>query len=160
SGETYQKFIQDNLLTPLGVKDTGYDFSAAVVPNRASGYIQGPSGMENAPVTDMSILFSAGALYSTADDLFRWERGLFGGKILSASSLKKMTTAATGNFGMGVMIENANGDERISHGGGIEGFSSWLAYSPKSQITVAVLGNVSERSPDSVAGALANLVLK
>ena len=40
----------------------------------------------------MSIPFCAGALYSTTEDLLRWEQGLFGGKVLKAESLDKMTT--------------------------------------------------------------------
>ena len=84
SGESYQKFLQDNIFDPLGMKDSGYDSNSAVILRRAAGYVPGKDGPENAGFIHMSIPFSAGALYSTTGDLLRWEQGLFGGKVLSA----------------------------------------------------------------------------
>src|SRR5438552_5873553 len=71
---------------------SGYDSHAAIILHRASGYTPGANGPVNAGYIDMSIPFSAGALYSTTGDLLRWEQGLFEGKVLSAGSLRKMTT--------------------------------------------------------------------
>ncbi len=83
--------MQENLFTPLGMKDSGYDDSnSAIIVRRASGYVPGSDGPMNAGF--VSIAFSAGALYSTTEDLLRWEQGLFGGKVLSEASLRKMTT--------------------------------------------------------------------
>jgi hypothetical protein len=53
-----------------------------VIPRRAPGYWLGSNGMENGDRLDARIGFSAGSLYSTTDDLFRWEEGLFGGRVL------------------------------------------------------------------------------
>ena len=69
SGETYQDFLQKNIFDPLGMKDSGYDSNSAIIPNRASGYSPGPDGLINAGYVDMSIPLSAGALYSTTEDL-------------------------------------------------------------------------------------------
>lgn len=157
SGETYEKFIRDNLLTPLQMNDSGYDSTPAILPHRAAGYMQGPAGWENAPFINMNILYAAGGMYSTTEDLLRWERGLFGGKILSAASLEKMTTPHKNNYGLGVVVDTIGGRKRVSHGGGIEGFSAHLIYSPEDKITVAVLGNVSWRGPGSIAEDLAVL---
>src|SRR5215831_12154293 len=90
SGQSYEKFVQENIFTPLGMKDSGYDSNSAVIPRRASGYTNGPNGPVNAGFIHMSVPFAAGALYSTTEDLLRWEQGLFGGKLLSAASLQKM----------------------------------------------------------------------
>lgn len=65
SGETYQDFIRKNIFDPLGMKNSGYDSNSSVIPRRASGYKPGPDGLTNADYVDMSIPFSAGALYST-----------------------------------------------------------------------------------------------
>lgn len=92
SGQTYEKFLQENVFTPLGMKDSGYDSNSAVIARRAAGYSPSPNGPINAGFIHMSIPFSAGALYSTTEDLLKWEQGLFGGKVLSAASLQKMTT--------------------------------------------------------------------
>src|SRR5579872_5293838 len=98
SGQTYPQFVQDNIFTPLGMKDSGYDSNTTVIPHRASGYAPGPHGLTNAGFIHMSVPFSAGALYSTTEDLLKWEEGLFGGKLLSAASLKQMTTPVKNDY--------------------------------------------------------------
>jgi CubicO group peptidase (beta-lactamase class C family) len=79
SGESYSDFVQQNIFTPLGMKDSGYDSNSAIIAHRAAGYTPGKSNPVNAGFVHMSIPFSAGALYSTTEDLLRWEQGLFGG---------------------------------------------------------------------------------
>ncbi len=128
TGETYAQFLQENFFTPLGMNDSGYEVSSAVVANRAAGYVQGPAGLENAGFVQSSVLYSAAGLYSTTGDLLRWERGLFGGKILSAGSLAKMTAPFKNGFAFGFVVDAVNSHKRISHGGGLDGFSSYLAY--------------------------------
>src|SRR5580698_9862694 len=83
SGESYEKFVQENIFTPLGMKDSGYDSNSTIIPHRASGYSLGPNGPVNAGYINMTVPLSAGGLYSTTDDLLRWEQGLFSGKLLS-----------------------------------------------------------------------------
>ncbi len=92
SGMRYKDFVKQNLLRPQGMNESGYDTADAVIPHRASGYTPDSDGPVNAAYLDMSIPYAAGGLYSTTHDLWRWERALFGGRVLSASSLKAMTT--------------------------------------------------------------------
>ncbi|MBV9937317.1 MAG: DUF3471 domain-containing protein, partial [Acidobacteriaceae bacterium] len=99
--------------------------------------------------------FSAGALYSTTEDLMKWERGLFGGKLLSSASLKEMTTPFKQNYAFGLAVSSVNGRKKIDHGGGIEGFNTELAYWPDDQLTVVVLGNLNGNAPDQIAAQLA-----
>jgi CubicO group peptidase (beta-lactamase class C family) len=80
SGQSYSDFVQQNIFMPLGMKDSGYDSNSAIIAHRAAGYTPGKNGPVNAGFVHMSIPFSAGALYSTTEDLLRWEQGLFGGK--------------------------------------------------------------------------------
>src|SRR3984957_17979708 len=98
SGTPYAQFVQENIFAPLEMRDSGYDSSAAIIKHRASGYTPSDKGPVHAGYIDMSIPFSAGSLYSTTHDLLRWEQGLFGGKLLSAASLKKMTTPFKENY--------------------------------------------------------------
>ena len=69
SGRSYAQFVRSNIFDPLAMKDTGYDSFTEIVPHRAMGYLNGPTGLQNAPYIDMSIPLSAGALYSTTHDL-------------------------------------------------------------------------------------------
>jgi len=158
SGQRYQDFVRDNLFAPLGMTESGYDSHAAIIPHRASGYAPGANGPVNAGYIDMSIPFSAGALYSTTEDLLRWEQGLFGGKVLRAESLKKMTTPFKNDYAYGLAVRTAHGYTVIEHGGGIEGFNTQLAYDPDRKLAVIVLGNLNGGAPGEIAGQLMSLL--
>jgi CubicO group peptidase (beta-lactamase class C family) len=143
TGESYEKFVRENLFAPLAMTDSGFDSNSAIIPRRAAGYSPGRGGVENAGFIHMSVPQGAGSLYSTTGDLLKWEQGLFGGKVLKAESLEKMTTPFKSNYALGLMVETAGGHKRISHGGGIEGFNTQLTYYPENKLTVVVLGNVN-----------------
>ncbi len=157
SGDSYEKFVRENIFTPLGMKDSGYDSNSAIIPRRASGYVNGKNGFENAGFVHMSIPHGAGALYSTTEDLLKWELGLFGGKLLKAPSLEKMTTPFKSNYAFGLGVETTGGHKVISHGGGIEGFNTELEYYPEDKLTVVVLCNVNSGAPGEIARKLAAL---
>jgi CubicO group peptidase (beta-lactamase class C family) len=159
SGESYEKFLQENIFGPLGMKDSGYDSNSAVIPRRAAGYTPSKDGPVNAGFIHMSIPFSAGALYSTTEDLWRWEQGLFGGKVLSAASLAKMTTPFKDDYAFGLSVAMQDGHKRIQHNGGIEGFNTVLAYYPDDKLTVAVLSNINSQAPDAMYVKLAAVAL-
>jgi len=159
SGEKYARFIQENLFQPLGMKDSGYDSNTAVILHRATGYAGTGKTPRIAGYIDMSIPFSAGALYSTTEDLLRWERGLFGGKVLTRASERKMTTPFLENYAFGLTVETKEGRQSISHNGGINGFNTFLAYYPGDQVTVVVLGNISSQAPDAIGASLGTLAL-
>jgi CubicO group peptidase (beta-lactamase class C family) len=154
TGESYERFVRDNIFTPLGMKDSGYDSNSAVIPHRASGYMRGKNGFENAGFINMTVPQGAGALYSTTEDLLKWEQGLFGGKVLQAPSLAKMTTPFKDNYAFGLQIESAGGHRVIEHGGGIEGFNTELAYYPDDKLTVAVLANLNGPAAGDIARKL------
>lgn len=155
SGETYQDFLQKNFFTPLGMNDTGYDSNTAIIPHHASGYSPGAHGIQNAGYIDMTIPFSAGALYSTTLDLQRWEEALFAGKVLSSASLTKMTTPYKNDYACGLAAHSEHGHKVIEHGGGIEGFNTEMAYYPDDKLTVIVLGNLNGAAPGTIANQLA-----
>jgi CubicO group peptidase (beta-lactamase class C family) len=157
SGESYAQFVEENIFKPLGMEDSGYDSNSAVIQNRASGYAPGPSGMVNAGYINMTVPFSAGALYSTTGDLLRWEQGLFGGKLLSPESLKEMTTPFKNNYAFGLEVHSVGGHEVIEHNGGIEGFNTLLAYYPEDKLTVVVLANVNGSAPGDIGRDLATV---
>jgi hypothetical protein len=157
SGASYEQFVQDNIFRPLGMKDSGYDSNSAIIEHRAAGYSPSPKGPVNAGYVHMSVPHAAGALYSTTEDLLRWERGLFGGKIVSDASLRKMTTPFKNDYALGVTVETIEGRKVIQHGGGIEGFNTFLAYYPDDQLTVVVLANLNGQAPNAIASKLATV---
>ena len=155
TGEPYEKFVRENIFTPLAMKDSGYDSNEAIIPNRASGYSPGRGGLENAGFVHMTVPQGAGALYSTTEDLLKWEQGLFGGKVLKPESLEKMTKPFLQNYAFGLGVETVNGHKVVSHGGGIQGFNTDLSYYPDDRLTVVVLGNVNGGAPGEIAKKLA-----
>jgi len=158
TGDSYEKFVRENIFTPLAMKDSGYDSNSAVIPHRASGYSLGKNGYENAGFIHMTIPHGAGALYSTTEDLLKWEQGLFGGKVLRAASLDKMTTPFKNNYAFGLGVTAEGGHKVISHGGGIQGFVTELEYYPGDKLTVVVLENVTGAVPPAeIAKKLAAL---
>jgi CubicO group peptidase (beta-lactamase class C family) len=157
SGQTYERFVQENIFTVLGMKDSGYDSNSAIIARRAAGYVSRGDRFEHAGYIHMSIPQGAGALYSTTEDLLKWEQGLFGGKVLQAASLEKMTTPFKNDYALGVSVATEGGRKVIQHGGGIEGFNTQLSYYPEDKLTVVVLGNVNGSAPGDIAKKLAAL---
>lgn len=157
SGKSYEAFVQKNIFAPLGMKDSGYDSNSAIIPRRASGYEPGPHGPVNAGYIHMSIPFAAGALYSTTEDLLRWEQGLFGGKLLFPASLQTMITPFKGEYAFGLQVHAENGRKVIDHGGSIQGFNTVLAYYPDTKLTVVALANLNGPALGTIATLLAAL---
>jgi CubicO group peptidase (beta-lactamase class C family) len=77
---------------------------------------------------------------------------------VSAASLKKMTTPFKNNYALGVVVQTADGRTVVSHGGGIEGFNTFLAYYPGDKLTVVVLSNINGPTPNAIATKLATVV--
>jgi CubicO group peptidase (beta-lactamase class C family) len=157
-GVPYTQFLQDNIFTPLAMQDSGYDSNTGIISHRASGYSPGPGGPANAGYVHMSVPHGAGALYSTTEDLLKWEQALFGGKLVSVASLQKMTTPEKSDYAYGLVVVTQNGRKRIVHGGGIEGFNTSMAYYPDSKTAVIVLANLNGSVPDQLSSQLSAVV--
>jgi len=155
SGQTYAQFVEQNIFKPLGMNDSGMFSFPAIIPRRASGYWHRGTGVENADHFDARLGFSAGSLYSTTEDLLRWEDGLFGGRLLSTASLQKMVTPFKSDYGCGLYIRRANGHLMIHHDGNNIGFNSEMAYYPEERIAVIVLANLNGSVTSEIARALA-----
>ena len=159
SGKKYGDLLRERIFAPLGMKDSGLDTDELILPKRAQGYMPGPGGIVLARSESMTVPWAAGSIYSTTGDLLKWERGLFGGKVLSADSLKAMTTPGKGNYGLGVGVDSKDGLKVVQHGGGIEGFNTHLLYVPERRIAVVALSNVNGVAPSMMAGQLLDVVL-
>jgi len=160
SGETFAGFLLKRVLGPAGLHDTGVDTHRAILPHRARGYTRFRQGLGNADYIDMSVATGGGSLYSTVDDLRRWTLALHQGRVVSADLYRRMTTPTFHNYGYGLEIRNEPGGRIIGHGGGMEGFSSFLQYREKDRLVSAVLSNVSTDVTGRLANQLADLARK
>jgi hypothetical protein len=159
SGKKYGDLLRERILDRLGMKDTGLDADGLVLRRRAQGYLPGKPDLATARGPSMANLWAAGSMYSTTGDLLKWENGLFGGKVLSAKSLKLMTTPGQGDYGLGIGVMESNGTKVIEHPGGVDGFNSFLMYAPERRIAVVVLSNVQGRAASAMPEQLLDVAL-
>jgi CubicO group peptidase (beta-lactamase class C family) len=157
SGEPFAGFLRKRILEPLGLRDTGVDTHRAILPHRARGYTRFRQGTGNADYIDMSIATGGGSLYSTVEDLRRWTLALHQGRIISSDLYRRMTTPTFHNYGYGVEIRGETGGRIIGHGGGMEGFSSFLQFRERERLVSAVLSNVNTNVTGRLANQLADL---
>ncbi len=141
AGESYESFLQKNVFDPLKMVNSGYDHHNKILKIRATGYTLRNGKTANSLPIDMTIPHAAGALYSTVEDLFLWNEALFSDKLLSAKSREQMMTPVKENYAYGLAVETRLNRKMVSHGGGINGFSTMLARFPEEKVTIVVLRN-------------------
>ncbi len=168
TGKLWHVAMQEQLLAPLGLKNTAYGIASSVIPERVAGYTRdGPnSAFSNAPFISMTIPSSAGALVSTVHDLRVWMRALSTGKVIDSASYQQMITPAapaglaTSNpYGFGMNIWRVRGEQMIGHTGQINGFASVLAYLPAQDITIVALSNDDNFDAHTFGRRLAGIAL-
>ena len=165
TGTAYEKVLQERILDPLGMKNTGYDHAGRLLSKRAAGYVKTQRGYENAPYLDMTIPYAAGSLYSTVEDLFLWDQALYGEKVIRAASKELMFKPNLENYGYGFVITKASlGPSKIvvpviQHNGGINGFSTTIVRLVGDQRLIVLLDNTSQgRYLDPIARAMTNIL--
>lgn len=160
SGERYADYVQKHLFGPLGMTGSGYDDTGRIIPGRAAGYDRGPGGTwRNATFLDMSVPYAAGSLYSTVDDLLKWDQALYAERLLKPQSLKTMFADYGHHYGLGFFIDRKWGQDRIQHGGDINGFSASFQRYPAARVTAVALANLATPAAEKLASDLAGLCL-
>jgi CubicO group peptidase (beta-lactamase class C family) len=147
SGESYESFLQKNIFDPLKLTGTGYDHFDTILKKRATGYSLSKGKTVNSAFLDMTQPYSAGSLYSTVEDLFLWYEALYSGKVLSAKSFEMLTTPVKNNYAYGLGVETKFNRKMIAHGGGINGFATFIARFPEEKLTIVVLRNADYGVP-------------
>jgi CubicO group peptidase (beta-lactamase class C family) len=155
AGRKYEQVLRDEIFAPLGMSDTGYDWSEPLLPRRASGYARRDEGLVNAPFLDMQQPYSAGSLYSTAGDLLKWDRALYTDHVLPKPALETMFTPFKNDYAYGWSItpegKGPSGKLQVGHGGGINGFSTMYTRVPEDKVAVIVLSNVENANSGAIA---------
>lgn len=168
SGQSYAAYVDEHIFRPAGMTQSLYDDSRRIVPQRVPGYSAGPRGTElNAEFVSMTQPHAAGALLSTVDDLWKWEQALAAGKLVNPDLRKQAYTSgqladgrATG-YGFGWSLGTVAGHPAVSHGGGIQGFSTFVLRVADAGLFIAVLCNADnpKASPGGTASRIARQIL-
>lgn len=164
SGKSYGEFLQENIFTPLGMKQTGYEDPLRIIKNRATGYRQLPGDpITNVPYAEIIRLYAAGGIYSTTEDLLLWDQALYTTKLLSQKSLDEMFTPGKEmlpgkGYAYGWWTSQKFGRREIAHGGNLAGFITYIARFPSDRVTVIVLSNNGRGSSGKICNVLSAIV--
>ena len=155
SSKTYEQMVRDFILKPLKMTHSGFDFIGLKSKQKALGYIKfSKSESISSMPWDSTFTYSAGSLYSTTHDLYLWHKGLLNHKVLSKESLTKAYTPFLEGYGLGCWIDTLYQKRVISHGGNIEGFTSYFGRIQEDDVCVILLNNIYNREIESIGTAV------
>jgi CubicO group peptidase (beta-lactamase class C family) len=165
TGKSYEELLQERIFGPLGMNDSGYDHSNAVLDHRAGAYQRRPEGlMQNAAYLDMSVPYAAGSLYSTIEDLYKWDQALYTDKLLAPDLKEKMFTPYKDKYAFGWFVETAAagkpgaGGPEIAHEGGINGFHTIIDRYPREKVLIVLLDNASDGPLEEMSNQVARVL--
>jgi CubicO group peptidase (beta-lactamase class C family) len=168
SGLSYPEYLKRNIFVPAGMTRTLFGDDYILVKNRAASYVYSRAEAQflNARNDKVETAYSAGAIQSTAEDLFRWNQALNAHQLITKESLEKARTeyklpdGRGTHYGYGWFIGNIQGSPLFEHGGNMGGFMSHAIYLPREDVFVVVLYNFrAARLPEFLAGDLAALAI-
>jgi D-alanyl-D-alanine carboxypeptidase len=180
SGETLADLYRTRIFVPLGLRDTVYQPAGPASGPIARGYRFATTG-RSAPPIDLSdgtaivpftsvvtAAAAAGGMASSADDVARWARALYGGQALSPEALGAMLGGIERTdrldpripYGLGVQAVELDGRLTYGHSGRLLGFRSVMRHLPAEGITIVVLTNQSRTDPTGIARELLRVALR
>ena len=159
TGRTFEEQLREAILKPLGMTDTGYDTNSLVLPRRAEGYRYVGDGLERAPFSDMSLMYSAAGVYSTVDDLLKWDQALYGTRVLKEVSKQRTWSPNLGDYGYGWAISRRFGMTAVEHPGAISGFRTVIIRIPEKSLLAVVLANMETLAFGHIASGLLGIAL-
>ena len=168
SGLSFPEFLHARIFTPLGMANTLARIDEGpAVPYRAFGYSESGTGWQYTDQSSTSAVLGDGGIYSSIDDLARWDAALYDARLLSdasralafgqQTSASDELEAAPYFYGFGWRV--AADGRRVWHTGESIGFRNAMLRWPAQRLTVAVLSNRNEPSPYSLALEIGALFL-
>ena len=158
TGQSYEELLEERICRPAGMVNTRIDDHQTLEDRRASGYDRYYQGLENASYRDMSTAFSTGALFSTVEDLYAWDRALYTDQLLDPEHKALLFRPNLDDYGYGWFVERwlpAEGMDSIMvvlHGGGTNGFNSLITRILDDQHLIVLLRNTTGRPNADMQG--------
>ena len=162
SGKSFAAFLHDRIFAPLGMNHTvAFEDGVSTVSNRAFGYTMKDSAWIRKDQSTTSAVLGDGGIYSSIDDLVRWDAALYDSRLLSDASRKLAFSPQTPtdkpdvSYGFGWRITG----ETLWHSGETSGFRNVIVRYPARHLTVVILTNRDDPQPYETALAIAKLYL-
>ena len=157
AGESFQAFLRQRIFVPLGMSDTlAYVKQGPPVPDRAYGYTGTHGTWTRTDQSLTSAVLGDGGIYSSIDDLAKWDAALYDDRLLGEESRRLAFTPWTKTddpavgYGFGWRITG----ETLWHSGESIGFRNVIVRWPQRHLTVIVLTNRNEPEPYRIALAI------
>jgi CubicO group peptidase (beta-lactamase class C family) len=105
-------------------------------------------------------LVGSGSVYSSAEDLYRYDQALYADRLVQQSELREMyepTTLKNGTvvpYGFGWRRDEKEGVVYVHHGGAWEGYLSHMIRIPEKQFSIFILANRTDIDPDDLAAEI------
>lgn len=173
SGKSFGEFLQQRIFTPLKMKNTlAYEKGKNEAPHRAYGHSKDDGAWRETDQSPTSAVLGDGGIYSSLDDLAKWDRALREHTLLSEEEMRPALTAvqpADGaskspdgkpvSYGFGWFLDPYQGHKRMSHDGSTIGFRTTIQRFPDDKLTIIVLANRADANPEALALKVADLYL-
>lgn len=166
SDENMAQYAEKNIFAPLGMNNTHFhNDHTAIVKNRASGYVPKQEGGYRISMTTLDMI-GDGGIFSTIEDLKKWDDAFYKSDVLNQDFWKVMTTQGklnngeTIDYAAGLFIDEHNGLKTIDHGGAFVGFRAEMIRFPEQRFSVIVLANRGDANPTRMGYEVADVFLK
>jgi CubicO group peptidase (beta-lactamase class C family) len=147
TGKSFEENLQQRILEPVQMNNSGVDRNEKILDNRANGYVKLGTGYVNEPYFYMANVLGAGDMYSTVEDLYLWDQVLYTEKLLSEKYKEIMFTPFLNDYAYGWNIykvalgESTDSVDVISHGGGIRAFNTEIFRLIKDNHLIVLFNN-------------------
>jgi CubicO group peptidase (beta-lactamase class C family) len=166
SGQTFARFLQEDIFEPLKMTNTlSYEAGLSVVPNRAFGHTLKSNVWQRTDQNLTSSVLGDGGVYSSVSDLLKWDQALYKSKLVSEAMLRVAFSPLTPTdkpgrgYGFGWYVTEYRGLKEIFHSGETIGFRTRIARYPEKKFTVIVLANRADAKLEEFPHQIADLVL-
>jgi hypothetical protein len=146
-GKSFDAVLRERILDPLQMRATGLVSSDTNPQDRSTSYDYMSWGETvEAPQLDESFAIGARGMYSTVDDMYRWDRAVCGDELLSAESRTRMLLHGSGNsrygWGIGTYADGDGGEGTLVYGySGARGAAAGLFRLVDDRHQIVLLGN-------------------
>ena len=166
SGMPFPQFLQERVFAPLGMTHTlMFVKGGPAVPNRGYGYTIDSTGIHATDQSVTSATLGDGGVYTSVEDMAKWDAALYGDQILDQQRLAEAFTSAlltdgskTG-YGYGWYVDSYRGERRLWHHGETSGFRNVIVRFPDKRFSVVILTNRNGGDPGKIADRIADLLL-